>query len=865
MRFALLITFTVTFALGTNAQYVPPDFYGEAYSKSLVFMKNRGQLIDHFGDPADGVKYYTQSSMPRMYMSETGKMSIAWYSNDFDFTDPDEYRRVDVAPVGERAQLVDPIHYDEKDYHYNYYFPHCGAVENVKGYSRVIYQNVYPNIDIHHYGTVSGTKMSIVCRAGSNPQDVHLQFTGQDSLRVDLMGNLKIFLNNKWVALREAVAYQVGSGNAIIPVNWTANYLPQGSTGVVTFHFDAYDASKPLILQIGAPPFGGGSYAETGVCWSTYFGGSGDDYVVDIERTSGGGTYVTGNSTSDFNLFPGLGLTYLPGGMFAFASYFDVSENLLWSTVYGGGTNESCRSNAMAIRDTQTLNNVYFCGNTNSTGIVTINPLNEHLESAPSGPIPSTGFIAKLQPFDGFLLWATYINAAQNPLGSELMVDDIEVLDNGRLVIAGLTTDAVAGNDPGETFPPGAGGFAPVLATALNGFAMMFTTSDRVTWYSYFMPGALFQDGGQPVEAIDLAEGYGKFVVTCVTADQNMLMAANFNEYAHGEGEYVVFEFGPNAELNWSTYFGGPDTETYFYDLGLPQIGFFSSFNATSIDPATGDIVIAGSTMGGLSTIQGNGWAQLTNTASGSSSFIARFDGITHLPEWVTYLHGALGSWTLVYGTQFDNAGNLGVVAYSRNGGHPVQSYNGFYYAPSVIGNTIGGVPANDNDGYVLYLDGNQNIIYASYFGGAAGGADEAPIAVEFTADGIMLAGYTSKDVSAGLFGSYFPLDDGGGTKYFPANGWGGSDKDGFISRICPEMVTGIESSQSDKGTVRATLEGLQFSAPYTGELLFYDVIGRVVLSNRVQGVSEFPLPSNIAAGHYVCCGSFGAVKLVKR
>jgi len=819
--------------------------------------------VDQYGDGADGVKYYTQSSMPRMYMSETGRMSIAWYANDFDFTDPDEYRRVDVIPVGERAQLVNPIHFIQKDYHYNYYFPHCGAVQDVKGYSRVIYENVYPSIDIHHYATASGTKMSIVCRPGSDPQEVQLQFNGQDSLKVDLMGNLRLFLNNRWIALREAVAYQVGSGNAIIPVNWTANYLPQGSTGVVTFHFAAYDASKPLILQIGAPPFGGGTASETGVCWSTYFGGSGDDYVVDIERTSGGGTYVTGNSTSDFNLFPGLGFTYMAGGIFAFASYFNQAENLGWSTIYGGGTSESCRSNTMAIRDTQTLNNVYFGGNTNSTSIFTDNPLNQHIESAPSGPVSSTGFIVKLQPSDGFLLWATYINAAQNQWpGSELLVEDMEVLDNGRLVIAGLTQEAVAGNDPGETNPPGSGGFFPVLPTAMNGFAMMFTTSDRVTWQSYFMPGALFQDGGQPIEAIDLAEGYGRFVVTLVTMDENVLMAPVMNEYAHGESEYVVFEFGPNAELNWSSYFGGPDFENYYYDMGLPYIGFYSSFNATSIDPTSGDIVIAGSTLGGLTTIQGGGWAQMTNVAGGSSSFIARFDGTTHVLEWVTYLHGGVDSWTHVYGTQFDGAGNLCVVGYSRNGGHPVWSYNGFYYAPSVIGNTSGGLPANDNDGYLLYLDGNQNILYGTYFGGAAGDGDEAPIAVDFSADGMIIAGYTSKDVAAGLFGSYFPQDDGGGGKYFQT--WGGSNKDGFISRICPEMATGLVDLSVVEGNVVCTIAGVKFKEPYTGELTICDLAGHILYSKSLQGASEYWLPTWLASGEYLCRGTFGVARIVK-
>jgi len=77
-------------------------------------------------------------------------------------------------------------------------------------------------------------------------------------------------------------------------------------------------------------------------------------------------------------------------------------------------------------------------------------------------------------------------------------------------------------------------------------------------------------------------------------------------------------------------------------------------------------------------------------------------------------------------------------------------------------------------------------------------------------------------------------------------------------------MVTSIGPSERGEGTVRATVDGLQFITPYTGELTLFEVIGRVVLSIRVQGISEFALPVSVVAGHYVCRGSFGAVKLVK-
>jgi len=53
MRYALLCALAVTFAYGVMAQYVPPNFYGVPESKALVFVENKGQLVDQYGDGAD--------------------------------------------------------------------------------------------------------------------------------------------------------------------------------------------------------------------------------------------------------------------------------------------------------------------------------------------------------------------------------------------------------------------------------------------------------------------------------------------------------------------------------------------------------------------------------------------------------------------------------------------------------------------------------------------------------------------------------------------------------------------------------------------------------------------------------------------
>ena len=125
-------------------------------------------------------------------------------------------------------------------------------------YYRGIYQNVLKRIDLHLYGSSGGPRMAFVVKPGGIPADISLTFNGQDSLGLDWQGTLKVYLQNKWVELRQAVAYQVGSDGTMTDVNWTATYQLDQGNAVVQFAFGTYDHQKPLVLQIGYLAMGGG-------------------------------------------------------------------------------------------------------------------------------------------------------------------------------------------------------------------------------------------------------------------------------------------------------------------------------------------------------------------------------------------------------------------------------------------------------------------------------------------------------------------------------------------------------------------------------------------------------------------------------
>ena len=83
----------------------------------------------------------------------------------------------------------------------------------VEGFSRVIYKDVWPHIDVHFYGGGLGAKVAFVIRPGGVPETIQLAFVGQDSLGLDVLGALKLYSQGKWIELREAQAYQVDGNN----------------------------------------------------------------------------------------------------------------------------------------------------------------------------------------------------------------------------------------------------------------------------------------------------------------------------------------------------------------------------------------------------------------------------------------------------------------------------------------------------------------------------------------------------------------------------------------------------------------------------------------------------------------------------
>lgn len=229
--------------------YVPPDLYDEDYQKSIGFWENQGQIIDTEGDPRADIKFYSEGGFPRAYLRDKSKVSFTVAKVDSSLSTVDTLYRLDMRPYGLKAREVTPVGWAQKDWYQNFYLPHCGSsgVEDIVGYSRVIYEAIFPKIDLHFYSGSTGQRMALVMKPGCNLSDLKLAFDGQDSIKTDLWGNLKLYYKGKFLVIPFVQAYQVNGNGTIVPVNWSANYQVNNGVGVVSFSWSSYNAAWPLI------------------------------------------------------------------------------------------------------------------------------------------------------------------------------------------------------------------------------------------------------------------------------------------------------------------------------------------------------------------------------------------------------------------------------------------------------------------------------------------------------------------------------------------------------------------------------------------------------------------------------------------
>ncbi|MBI4570945.1 MAG: SBBP repeat-containing protein, partial [Chloroflexi bacterium] len=148
------------------------------------------------------------------------------------------------------------------------------------------------------------------------------------------------------------------------------------------------------------------------LAWSSYLGGTNDDYGYDIAVDAGGNAYVTGYTQStDFPSAGGFDTTL--GGTDAFVTKVNAAgASLAWSSYLGGASNDY--GYGIAVDGS---GNAYVTGSTGSTVFPTAGGFDTTLGGG------FDAFVTKVDAAGASLAWSSYLGGAATEFGYGIAVD----------------------------------------------------------------------------------------------------------------------------------------------------------------------------------------------------------------------------------------------------------------------------------------------------------------------------------------------------------------------------------------------------------------------------------------------------------
>ena len=245
--------------------------------------------------------------------------------------------------------------------------------------------------------------------------------------------------------------YLGGSDNdqaSKIAVDSLGNAYVTGNTSSTDF---PTTAGALQTANAGGSAFGGDAFVTklnasgTGLLYSTYLGGSGDELGSGIAVDSLGNAYVTGNTSStDFPTTAGALQTANAGGSAFGGDAFVTKLNadgtgLEYSTYLGGSDNDFGRSIAV-----DSLGSAYVTGSTSSTNFPTTVGA---FQTANAGV--GDAFVTKLNAAGTGIDYSTYLGGSKDDFASSIAVDSL-----GNAYVTGQTRSS--------NFPTTVGAFQPV-------------------------------------------------------------------------------------------------------------------------------------------------------------------------------------------------------------------------------------------------------------------------------------------------------------------------------------------------------------------------------------------------------------------
>jgi hypothetical protein len=545
---------------------------------------------------------------------------------------------------------------------------------NVPTYAKVKYQNIYSGIDLVYYGNQRQLEYDFVVAPGADPRRIQFDLRGAKKISRSEDGDLVAQIDDDGeVRWHKPVVYQEKNGAR---QEVAAHYVVK-DTNRVEFAIANYDSRRPLFIDplvystyLGGsrndggqgiavdnsgnayvtgftnstdfptmnplqPTFGGGNYdtfvtkvnpTGSALIYSTYLGGSGEDYGVGIVVDSLGNAYVTGpTSSTNFPTMNPLQPAYGGGASDAFVAQLSPTGSALVYSTYLGGS-DADYSSGIAVNSS---GNAYVIGLTFSTDFPTLNPLQ---------PVNGGGgdaFVSQLNPTGSALVYSTYLGGSDFDNGNGIALDS-----SGNAYVTGETLST---NFP--TMNP----FQPTNAGGTDAFVAKFNPAGSTLIYSTYLGGSGEDQGyGITVDSSGSAYLTGRTSSTNFPT-MNPLQAANA-----GIRDAFVAKFNPaGSALVYSTYLGGSgDDGAYGIAVDGSGNAYVTGYTFSTDFPTVNPLQAA--------------------NAGIRDAFVAKFNLIGSALVYSTYLGGS--DYDLGLGIAADSSGNTYVTGWTQSTNFPTMN-----------------------------------------------------------------------------------------------------------------------------------------------------------------------------------------------
>ncbi len=540
-------------------------------------------------------------------------------------------------------------------------------------YSKIIYPDLWPGIDLVYFGTVNRLKYEFIVHPGADPEKIRFSYRGAESVSIDDRGRLQVQTPAGDLSDDVPLAYQdVGTERTGVPIAYVLEPAEgtdekpaparQGLTKdwIYTFKVGDYDRQLPLVLDPAILAYCG------------FVAGSGNDYGLGIAVDESGNAYLTGSTNSHDVNFPetvGPDLTFNGGSADAFVAKVNAAGTaLVYCGYIGGGTSDQAW--AVAVDGS---GNAYVSGWTDGSQVffpVTVGPDLTH-----NGDVDI--FVAKVNPSGTALDYCGYIGGSAGDYGYGIAVDGL-----GSAYVTGWTYSNEA------TFPAAVG---PDLTYngASDAFVAKVNAAGTALEYCGYIGGSS-TDPGYSI-AVD---GLGSAYVTGYTYSNEATFPTAVGPDLTHNGYYDAFIAKVNSAGTALAYCGfiGGSLYDYGYSVAVDWQGHAYLTGETSSPEASFP-----ETVGPDLTHNGN-----------NDAFVAKVDAAGTALVYCGYLGGSASDKGR--GIAVDWSGNAYVtgIAESTEASFPEA------VGPDLTHNGVG-------DAFVAKLNASGTaFLYCGYIGGAA-------------------------------------------------------------------------------------------------------------------------------------------------